>query len=987
MQTYLLLSVKVSLLLFVAPAQAQDVMLSLNDVPTGVEQIAGFEDRYVRYRPALAINGFDCTANNATCAHGLGVKQIITGIHTAPEGDRQRELVQQLFELAMEDLEEPLNRSKVARNTQRAQALAWFALVSLVIEQNGYETSSTLHLPVPASHNGIVTRLMATLQHLNAIRIQHELPEERNADDAVKWVGTLGNLSRVVDLYLALERAYIHYDLPRGSLTGCSTKSNVLHFLEEQLKAVDAMGNTPVVELDFLDKVGIPPDVLNIDYDEVQAGNWSMKVHVVSGYAALALQRPLEDSCSTFEPATDKEYAHWLSRALRSAGPNDRPKRKHHWAYQTGGGNRYWAEGPFYFNYALVTVLPFWMALRVHQPDGFAYDAPFSSSWFLDPIRGYADLVAPDGSVPPLEDGNKIPMEAAFLLQWDATFSDDAELGARFKWIAEAQVNLPGEDIWLNMLMVPLASSAIPPRPTVSPEEVNAYTGQIVLRRDGGTGSCDELPHERSHPCHYLLLNGESGNEIEAGEGHEQSDQMQLLYYVDGTSFLIDSGYDNAPGIENSSWNDYAFHNVMTVYPAGKLRGHGGLAGPKVGVRCSLLDPCEVGMFARHASMRTWTHRRQGHIDEIQAAIQLDPNAVPGKRAVETSYERTLYFIDDSEAPYLVDINTVVPVSFDSEIEADQYAMVYHINGTEVHEWIPGSVFEVGSIWETPQTYGSIPAPGNDAMIVQQVSPGQGGSQAFVEQPAREPFIRGIARGDGVPIVRSTYSNRQLDADTGFAVVSILQPRFSSTSSPTYACKSWAQSVARDASMQSGEVYAWMPLSGVLDLIVTNTESEAPEQVLSVDLAGYLGDSYEPAEWVIDNDYSTEGIDVDIQGGFVLLENGVQTGILRLRNTTGGGSCVPTAIEHTPAVSTRMAYSFPNPADGLASVDYTLAEGQEVRLEVFDVLGRRVAELEQGWRPAGEHTAIWNAAAIPAGRYWIRLRVRGQVFSRSITVR
>ena len=49
-----------------------------------------------------------------------------------------------------------------------------------------------------------------------------------------------------------------------------------------------------------------------------------------------------------------------------------------------------------------------------------------------------------------------------------------------------------------------------------------------------------------------------------------------------------------------------------------------------------------------------------------------------------------------------------------------------------------------------------------------------------------------------------------------------------------------------------------------------------------------------------------------------------------------------------------------------------------VRLRVYDVRGRYVCTLEDGWREAGEHTAVWNPSLslqqrLPAGVYIYRL--------------
>ena len=78
--------------------------------------------------------------------------------------------------------------------------------------------------------------------------------------------------------------------------------------------------------------------------------------------------------------------------------------------------------------------------------------------------------------------------------------------------------------------------------------------------------------------------------------------------------------------------------------------------------------------------------------------------------------------------------------------------------------------------------------------------------------------------------------------------------------------------------------------------------------------------------------------------------------------------------------------SYPNPTRGQATIEYTLPEAQEVTLEVYDVLGRRVATLENGRRQAGRHTLRLDGGSLPSGVYFGRLEAGEQTRSQKITV-
>jgi len=52
--------------------------------------------------------------------------------------------------------------------------------------------------------------------------------------------------------------------------------------------------------------------------------------------------------------------------------------------------------------------------------------------------------------------------------------------------------------------------------------------------------------------------------------------------------------------------------------------------------------------------------------------------------------------------------------------------------------------------------------------------------------------------------------------------------------------------------------------------------------------------------------------------------------------------------------------NFPNPFNSGTSIEYVLAAPGYVRLRIYDILGRKVATLEEGYRDAGRHRALWD---------------------------
>ena len=85
----------------------------------------------------------------------------------------------------------------------------------------------------------------------------------------------------------------------------------------------------------------------------------------------------------------------------------------------------------------------------------------------------------------------------------------------------------------------------------------------------------------------------------------------------------------------------------------------------------------------------------------------------------------------------------------------------------------------------------------------------------------------------------------------------------------------------------------------------------------------------------------------------------------------------------------ELGANYPNPFNPSTMIPYQLPAAMYVRLEVFNILGQRIATLVDGERPAGFHTASWDATdaageAVAAGVYLYRLSGDGVQATRSM---
>jgi serine protease len=66
--------------------------------------------------------------------------------------------------------------------------------------------------------------------------------------------------------------------------------------------------------------------------------------------------------------------------------------------------------------------------------------------------------------------------------------------------------------------------------------------------------------------------------------------------------------------------------------------------------------------------------------------------------------------------------------------------------------------------------------------------------------------------------------------------------------------------------------------------------------------------------------------------------------------------------------------NYPNPFNAQTVISYNLPEPSEVSLDVYDLLGRKIASLISERQQAGEHSIIWDAKNRSSGIYYYRLK-------------
>src|SRR5690606_24320255 len=103
----------------------------------------------------------------------------------------------------------------------------------------------------------------------------------------------------------------------------------------------------------------------------------------------------------------------------------------------------------------------------------------------------------------------------------------------------------------------------------------------------------------------------------------------------------------------------------------------------------------------------------------------------------------------------------------------------------------------------------------------------------------------------------------------------------------------------------------------------------------------------------------------------------------------GGGTAFEALDDFFAASATtagQPAAVAPNPFARQTAITYEVAAASDVRLSVYDVLGREVAVLVDGRQDAGAHQAVFDASGLAAGTYLYRLVVGSDVQTGRMTL-
>lgn len=97
------------------------------------------------------------------------------------------------------------------------------------------------------------------------------------------------------------------------------------------------------------------------------------------------------------------------------------------------------------------------------------------------------------------------------------------------------------------------------------------------------------------------------------------------------------------------------------------------------------------------------------------------------------------------------------------------------------------------------------------------------------------------------------------------------------------------------------------------------------------------------------------------------------------RRNSDFGTVTPVDITHNSEIvqNYNLSQNYPNPFNPTTRFNYALPTGSHVTLKIYDILGREIQQLVNGFNPAGSYIVEFNATALASGVYFYRLEAIG----------
>jgi hypothetical protein len=119
---------------------------------------------------------------------------------------------------------------------------------------------------------------------------------------------------------------------------------------------------------------------------------------------------------------------------------------------------------------------------------------------------------------------------------------------------------------------------------------------------------------------------------------------------------------------------------------------------------------------------------------------------------------------------------------------------------------------------------------------------------------------------------------------------------------------------------------------------------------------------------------------------WVTVSDGVNTVESITRNRFVIGIPVANESENMIPLKTALLPAYPNPFNPSVTIAFNVHQPSKIEMAIFDLNGRKVRTLIDGFRPAGTHRQVFDAANLASGIYLVQLRAGNFVSTQRITL-
>ncbi len=161
-----------------------------------------------------------------------------------------------------------------------------------------------------------------------------------------------------------------------------------------------------------------------------------------------------------------------------------------------------------------------------------------------------------------------------------------------------------------------------------------------------------------------------------------------------------------------------------------------------------------------------------------------------------------------------------------------------------------------------------------------------------------------------------------------------------------------------------------------------NSDLHETESIISIEIDGngvkWIGSytsglaKFDGTNWTV-YDTSNSGLPNDIVWAIAIDESGdkwIGTNGGLAVYTEGGVVSVESNKNNISPTDFMLYQNYPNPFNPTTKIKYSIPKTSNVQLKVFDILGRKVAELVNEEKPAGNYTVNFNASKLSSSIYF-----------------